>query len=113
MNFDEYQKKAAETDLFPSPKNLSEMGFIEKILGLAGEVGEVTDKVKKILRDKEGVFADEDKIAIAKELGDVLWYITSVARCLGLTLNEVAEMNLAKLASRAKRNQLHGEGDER
>ncbi len=113
MKFKEYQEKAASTDLFKPTGDLSEVGFIEKVLGLAGEAGEVTDKVKKVLRDKKGEFSDDDKKAVAKELGDVLWYIANISRYLEIPLEEVAKMNLAKLEDRARRNKLHGAGDER
>ena len=113
MNFNEYQEKAATTDLFQPSGNLGEVGFVEKVLGLAGEAGEVTDKVKKVLRDKEGVFSEEDKLGVAKELGDVLWYLANISRYLGIPLDEIAKMNLAKLEDRANRGKIHGAGDER
>lgn len=113
MNFDKYQKKAEEFDLFENSFDLKSPGFLEKILGLAGEAGEAADKVKKIIRDKGGYASEEDREAILKELGDVLWYVANVARYLGAPLSEVAEGNIQKLSSRKKRNKLHGEGDER
>ena len=75
--------------------------------------GEAADKVKKILRDKGGYASEEDRTALVKELGDVLWYVANVARYLGVSLSDVAEGNIEKLSSRKKRNKLHGEGDER
>lgn len=115
MDFDEYQEKAKKYDLSDSlvMENLADPAFSEKILGLVGEAGETADKVKKIIRDKEGVASSEDKNAIKKELGDVLWYIASVSRYLGFSLSEVAETNIEKLENRYQRNKLHGEGDER
>lgn len=113
MNLDEYQEKAAKYDLSDATSDLREIGFIEKVLGLTGEAGETADKVKKILRDKGGLFSEEDKIAIAKELGDVMWYIAAIARYLDLTLSDVASLNIEKLESRYQRNLLHGEGDDR
>lgn len=113
MNLDEYQREAARTDLSQATRDLASSGFLEKVLGLVGETGEVADKIKKIIRDKNGkVDADEQK-ALAKELGDVLWYLASVARYLGLSLDEIAKMNLEKLSSRQRRGKLHGTGDER
>jgi NTP pyrophosphatase (non-canonical NTP hydrolase) len=82
-------------------------------LGLTGEAGEVADKVKKVLRDRDGVFDLERREAIKLELGDVLWYVAQLSSELGFELNEVAEANLNKLASRAKRGQIKGSGDER
>ena len=113
MNLDKYQKQAAEYDLFETTVDLKSPGFLEKILGLAGEAGEAADKVKKILRDKGGYASEEDRTALVKELGDVLWYVANVARYLGVSLSDVAESNREKLSSRKKRNKLHGEGDER
>lgn len=112
MKFDEYQEKISEFDFF-EPGELSEVGFIEKVLGLVGEAGETADKVKKVLRDKDGVVSEEDKKEIAKELGDVIWYVASIARYLDVPFSEVAKMNIEKLSSRKERNKLHGAGDNR
>lgn len=112
MGFDEYQKAAIRSDTF-EPCGVSEVGFVEKIMGLSGEAGEAVDKFKKILRDKNGVISDEDKEAIVKELGDVMWYVASIARYLGVPLSEVAEKNIEKLDGRLKRGTLHGSGDNR
>lgn len=113
MNLDKYQKRAAEFDLFKTSVDLKAPGFLEKVLGLVGEAGEAADKIKKIIRDKGGYASDEDRQAIAKELGDVLWYLANVARYLDISLSEIAEGNIDKLSSRKKRNKLHGEGDDR
>ena len=113
MELNEYQKKAAKYDLFEQVSDFREVGFIEKVLGLTGEAGETTDKIKKVLRDKNGVISDEDRDLIVKELGDTLWYIAAIARYLGVKLSEVAAENIDKLESRYRRNKLHGEGDER
>lgn len=113
MNFDEYQKTAGEYDLARATANLKDTGFIEKILGLVGEAGETAEKIKKILRDKDGKASKQDRVLITKELGDILWYVASIARYLGIPLSEVAELNIKKLESRRQRDKLHGEGDER
>ena len=113
MDFDEYQKKAKKYDFFEVTGDLKDAGFVEKILGLTGEAGEAADKVKKIIRDKKGVASDEDKDAIKKELGDVLWYVANMSRYLGFSLSDIAETNIDKLESRYQRNKLHGAGDER
>lgn len=112
MEFDEYQKQIVKYDTF-SKCSLSEVGFVEKVLGLTGEAGETADKIKKILRDKGGEIHEEDREAICKELGDVLWYLASIARYLDLPLSEVAEKNVSKLEDRYQRNKIHGAGDER
>lgn len=113
MGFNEYQEKAAKYDLFEMTDSLKEVAFLEKVLGLAGEAGEAADKVKKILRDKDGVVTSDNKEAISKELGDVLWYLANISRYLGIPLSEVASKNIDKLESRYQRNKIHGAGDDR
>lgn len=113
MDFDEYQQKATKYDLAKATTDLKDPGFIEKVLGLVGEAGETADKIKKILRDKDGVASDEDHELVIKELGDTLWYIASIARYLNVDFSEVARGNIEKLESRWQRDKLHGEGDER
>ena len=113
MNFDDYQKKTTKYDLAKATTDLKAVGFIEKVLGLVGEAGETADKIKKILRDKDGIVSDEDRDLIVKELGDTLWYIAAIARYLEIPLSVVAEGNIEKLESRYQRNNLHGEGDNR
>ena len=109
----EYQERIKEFDLFNATGNYNTVAFVEKVLGLAGEAGETADKIKKVLRDKDGVFSEEDKREVVKELGDVLWYVASIARYLNVPLAEVAKTNLEKLEGRRDRNLLHGEGDNR
>lgn len=112
MKFDEYQLASAEFDFF-EPGELSDVGFVEKVLGLTGEAGETADKIKKLLRDKDGLATEEDKREIAKELGDVIWYAAAIARYLDIPFSEVAKMNIEKLSSRKSRDVLHGAGDNR
>ena len=109
----EYQEKIKEYDLFKATGNYNTIAFVEKVLGLVGEAGETADKIKKILRDKDGVINEDDKLEVVKELGDVLWYVASIARYLDVSLEEVASLNLEKLEGRKKRNLLDGEGDNR
>ncbi len=109
MTFDEYAELAGKTAVYPGRgKNL-----IYPVLGLAGESGEVAEKVKKLIRDKNFQIDAEFKDAIKKELGDVLWYIAAICYELGLSMDDVAKTNIEKLRSRKERNMLHGEGDER
>lgn len=109
----EYQEKAAKYDLFRATGNYNTVAFVTKILGLVGEAGETADKVKKVLRDKEGIIDEHDKLEITKELGDVLWYVATVARYIRVPLEDVAKVNLEKLEDRYQRNIIHGEGDNR
>ena len=113
MNIDEYQEKAKKYDFFEETEDFNEVAFLEKVLGVVGEAGETADKIKKIIRDKSGKPTDGDKVEITKELGDILWYLANIARYMGVTMTEVAQMNLDKLESRRERNKLHGEGDNR
>ena len=109
MDLAEYQQLAARTALYPDRG----ANPIYPTLGLAGEAGEVCEKVKKVLRDKGGQFDEETVQTIKKELGDVLWYVAMLADELGLSLSEVAEANIEKLASRKERGKLSGSGDDR
>ena len=113
MKFDDYQQKAKKYDQFDNTSDPKEVGLIEKVLGLPGEAGEVADKFKKVLRDKDGKIDNSEREEIKKELGDVLWYLAAIARDLGIPLSEVAEGNLAKLESRYQRGKLGGSGDNR
>ena len=107
MTLNEYQKKAMETAIYPMP-------IIYPSLGLAGEAGEVADKVKKVIRDKESDFSsNETRHAIAEEIGDVLWYCATLSHDLGYSLEDIASMNYQKLKSRKERGKLHGSGDNR
>jgi NTP pyrophosphatase (non-canonical NTP hydrolase) len=108
MQINEYQNKAVETAIYGSGH-----AIVYPTLGLAGEAGEVADKVKKVLRDSNGVFTVDKKREIAFELGDTLWYIAALARDLGYSLDEIAKANLDKLASRKERNMISGSGDNR
>ena len=103
MNFKEYQKKAVEFAIYPEAYKV-----IYPTLGLCGEAGEVAEKVKKQVRD--GNF---NRHEVAKELGDVLWYLANLANDIGYSLSEVAVMNVDKLQSRKDRNVISGSGDNR
>ena len=109
MDFDNYQIEARKTAIYPN----KDKNFIYPTLGLVGESGEVAEKIKKVLRDKNGNFDYESKTAIKKELGDVLWYLANLCNELDFTLNEVAEENLEKLNNRLSRGKISGSGDDR
>jgi len=106
MNFSEYQKRANATAIYDS-----KFSILYPTLGLAGEAGEVAEKVKKIIRDNKSII--DEKESVAKELGDVLWYVAAVARDIGYSLEVIAEMNIEKLESRRERGVLQGNGDNR
>lgn len=105
MKFSEYQRKAKKTAVYPKDWP---MGLYYCVMGLAGEAGEIANKVKKHWRD--GVLSPHD---IADELGDVMWYVAMIAVELGVDLDHVAERNVEKLLDRAGRYKIKGEGDER
>lgn len=109
MTLKSYQIKSRKTALYP---NLGK-NFIYPTLGLAGESGEVAEKIKKVLRDDNGIVSKEKKEEIEKELGDVMWYVAQLASELNLSLENIAKKNLTKLMSRKKRGKITGSGDNR
>jgi NTP pyrophosphatase (non-canonical NTP hydrolase) len=108
VEFSEYQRFSRRTAEYPREAWLS-----YPALGLAGEAGEIAEHAKKAIRDDGGAVSPERRSAMAKELGDVLWYVTQLASELGLELDEIARENLEKLFSRQRRGVLSGSGDER
>lgn len=108
---EEYQDLLIKNSIYPGKGTTWGLGYTA--LGLTGEAGEVADKVKKILRDKNGEMGEQDKIAIKKELGDCLWYITASAMELGFTLEDVISANIEKMQGRRERGTLSGSGDDR
>ena len=108
MEFSDYQHFSRRTASYPR-----EAWLTYPALGLAGEAGEVAEHAKKTIRDDGGRVSDERRAAIARELGDVLWYVAQLASELGLELEDIARENLEKLFSRQRRGVLSGSGDER
>jgi NTP pyrophosphatase (non-canonical NTP hydrolase) len=109
MLISEYQELSRRTATYPGAGD----NIVYPTLGLAGEAGEVAEKVKKLLRDDAGVLSDERRSALAGELGDVLWYVAQVATEADLDLEQIAQGNLDKLLSRRRRGVLSGSGDQR
>jgi NTP pyrophosphatase (non-canonical NTP hydrolase) len=109
MELNAYQAAAKTTAVYTS----ADQQLVCTVLGLNGEAGEVAEKIKKVIRDKNSVIGDTDRLEIQKELGDVLWYLAVLADTLGLELESVAQMNLEKLRSRLRRGAIHGQGDNR
>ena len=109
MDFKTYQKQARLTAQYP---NLGSNN-IYPTLGLVGEAGEVAEKVKKVIRDKKGIFDDESKKGIKKELGDVLWYLSNLCNEFDFSLEDVALQNLEKLRIRKSKGMISGSGDDR
>jgi NTP pyrophosphatase (non-canonical NTP hydrolase) len=111
MDFDEYEKLARRTATLidaPVETQLYDLG-----LGVAGETGELAEKLKKLIRDDGGVLSDEKREAMKREIGDVLWYLSQLSRVLGFPFSETAQANIAKLEDRAKRGVIGGSGDHR
>src|SRR5579859_346901 len=113
IGLDEYKISALKTVTYPNYKD----NPLYPTLGLCGEVGEIAEKIKKLWRDKGmangKLYPLSDTQELAKELGDVLWYIAALSEELGLSLAGIAIMNLEKLKSRQDRNKLKGSGDNR
>lgn len=122
MDFDTYQVRAALTAIYPESYQI-----VYPALGLFDEVGElvgamslaamevhtarIAGLVKKGIRD-DG-FTAERREAIAKEIGDVQWYLNKLAGDLGLRMDDIVQANLTKLQDRQARGVLQGSGDER
>jgi NTP pyrophosphatase (non-canonical NTP hydrolase) len=110
VTFDEYQKKALTTAV-PHADPLMDKTIWA--MGVAGEAGEVVEKWKKIVAYQDGKVSQRDLNDLKKELGDVIWYVTVLAHSLGLSLDEVINLNVKKLADRKNRGVIKGAGDNR
>ena len=111
IDMNTYQQSARKFAVYPEHYEI-----VYPTLGLSGEAGEVAEKIKKLLRQNVIMPMGIDSYTreeIAKELGDVLWYLANLATDLGYDLSDIAEMNLFKLTDRQHRNVIHGEGDNR
>lgn len=109
MQFDSYQATSRSTAQYPDVGD----NIYYPIIGLGEEAGELLGQLKRIARDDGGALTDERRARIIAELGDVLWYAAAIAAELKVPLGEVARLNLAKLADRAERGVIKGEGDHR
>jgi len=109
MDCDDYQRAALRT---ARDKDAPDE-FMHLVLGLVGETGEIAEKVKKLVRDQGSDLSKLDPDDMAAEIGDVLWYAAVLADFLGLSLNDIAQRNVDKLADRQRRAVLGGSGDNR
>jgi NTP pyrophosphatase (non-canonical NTP hydrolase) len=109
MNLNDYQTAALKT---AAPRDKTNE-FFHLVLGLVGETGEIAEKVKKVVRDHDNFMEEIDVEDLKKELGDVMWYVAVLADHFDISLDEVAKINVAKLASRKERGVLSGSGDNR
>ena len=108
-DFDAYQKQCKKTAVYPKVGR----GFVYPLIGLQGETGEVSEKIKKVFRDDGGKLTKEKREEIKKELGDVLWYLAQLSTELNIKFSDVVLENIKKLSSRKVRGTLHGDGDNR
>jgi NTP pyrophosphatase (non-canonical NTP hydrolase) len=111
VKLSEYQDRSAETAIYPGAGTIGGLSYTA--LGLAGESGEVANKVQKVIRDDGGLVSPEVAGQIASELGGTLWYLAQCAAEIGWSLDDVAALNLAQLRDRQRRGVLGGSGDER
>ncbi len=109
MQFSDYQTAAWKTAKYPQAGE----NIYYAALGLGGEAGEMLNKIKKIIRDHEGIVTDDYREICKAELGDVLWYMAALATELHIDLEKVAKDNIEKLSSRQERGTLGGSGDVR
>jgi NTP pyrophosphatase (non-canonical NTP hydrolase) len=107
-DFNSYQRNASSTAIYPE-----EHRILYPALGLAGEAGEVANKVKKLIRDGPDKRPDTWREDIASEIGDVLWYCAALATDLNLSLGMIAGQNEKKLGQRKQSGTLGGSGDTR
>lgn len=107
-NLSDYERIAMSTKV-----GWNKNEILYPLIGMCGETGEVADKIKKVLRDKNGKFSESDSLEILKEIGDTLWYMTALCQDLGYTLKDAANINLEKVTKRREDNTIHGEGDNR
>lgn len=108
MDMDYYQGAAMRTAIYPK-----EQAIVYTTLGLVSEAGEIAGKVKKVIRDNDGVYSADTKKALEAEVGDVLWYVAAVCEALEISMADVASANLKKLADRQNRGVISGCGDNR
>ena len=119
MDLKEYQERARTTAQYPEVDSGSKWSINYCIVSLGGEVGELQNKWKKVLRGDKYLPGDGPseivsiRELLSSEIGDALWYLAMLAKELGTTLDEIAEMNLAKLKSRQDRGVVKGSGDKR
>ena len=117
IGLDAYQEMAVATAIYPNNArvilNNGDTVAIYPFLGLCEEAGECAGKVKKVLRDSDGLVTEERRLELMHELGDTLWYLANCANELGYPLSYIARMNIQKLHDRKQRNTLQGDGDNR
>jgi NTP pyrophosphatase (non-canonical NTP hydrolase) len=136
LTFKDYQEFAKETDMYPVTDvseekrvwlveyrtlcingevgELSEkmLSLLLNTIGLSTAGGKLANKVKKIRRDY-GIVTEEVRAAIVHEIGDILWYLSTLCTIIDEDLSEVARLNIKVLSSRKERGVIKGKGDNR
>tara|TARA_R110000772_G_scaffold150855_1_gene261585 strand:- start:77 stop:451 length:375 start_codon:yes stop_codon:yes gene_type:complete len=108
MDFNKYQETAVSTAIYPDTHRI-----LYPALGMAGEAGEVANKVKKIIRDGTDNLPEDWKDQLASEIGDVLWYCAALSNDIGIPLARIATQNRDKLLERKQKGTIGGSGDKR
>ncbi len=111
LRFSDYQERAGMSATYPDKKQIG--GLIYCALGACGEMGEVANKVKKIIRDCNGVVTEPKRQAIVDEIGDCLWYLSQLCSELGIDFSRAAKLNLEKVVRRRLAGTIQGDGDNR
>lgn len=108
MTNQEYERFVQETWIGNSRAENQELSdlFICTV-GLGGETGEVLEKIKKLVRD------GTPPVGLREELGDVLYYVTTIGRTFGISLTDIMQGNKDKLEARLRKGTLRGSGDTR
>lgn len=134
LTFNQYSADVTRHAQYPNEGR----NMVYPAMGIVGESGELADKIKKYWRNESaktlekfaGSFAamqdhaclnamsaksmpDEFRMEVAKEIGDVLWYLNALAKEINFTLEEIAALNMQKLRDRAERNVIKSIGDNR
>lgn len=111
FDFKSYQREVVSTRIVKKSSKIDYLCYAA--LGLCEESGEFAGRLKKIVRDKNGVIDEDDRLLLKKELGDTLWYLVDAAYDLGFTLEEIAIENRDKCRDRVERDVIKGQGDNR
>lgn len=111
MNINEYQEEVKKTAIYPNQNSFEGLKYVA--LGLTEESGEIAGKIKKCIRDSNSILSTENRALLLKEGGDVLWYLSQFCVELGITLEELAQVNIDKIRDRQARNVVRGSGDTR
>lgn len=111
LDMDTYQYETGKTAIYRNDTEYNAVNYT--LAGLAGEAGECIGKWSKVIRDNDGELTYESRMDLAKELGDVFWFLARAADELGYCLSDIAMVNQHKLEGRAQRGTIGGSGDDR